>query len=308
MKNILIILLSVLTMSANMSTAKGQKRNSYLEERLNATLNERTTDLQKKMVLVEYEYQPQITSTWGLIEALNAIFSDDAYIAVQEYTNFDFTLHKIKDMKEMEKKSNFKRFNLKELKFNLLLILRKYIKDGGTLDLVKLKWLHNNKDTVYSTAIATEEGGIFYETIGHLIMDPKSNQFADNSYSFANKSEENVENYQNRRFNHTFHCYNLFGETVCSFTIDCISKFNADGVLIDRKQQTSTKTVEGYSCSNSAGFKSSFGTTSNEFVWKWSYTSGSITPENKGFEETGTITHSLKDEKIIINMMSDRTF
>ena len=300
MKKFLIILLSVFTMSANMSTTKGQKRYSYLEERLNATLNERTTDLQKKLELVGYEYQPKITSTLGLIKALNTIFSDDAYIAVQEYTDFDFTLYKIKDVKKMEKKSEYKRFDLNRLKASFLFILWEHIKDGGTLDLVKLKWLHNNKDTVYSTAIATEEGGIFYETIGHLIMDPKSNQFTTNTYSVDNESEENELDYKNRRFNHTFHCYNLFGETVCSFTIDCLSKFNADGVLIDRKQRTSTETVEGYSCSCSAGFTASFGSTSNEFVWKWSYASGSITPENKGFEETGTITHTLEDEKIIV--------
>ena len=107
MKKILIILLSVLTMSANMSTAKGQKRYSYLEQRLNATLNERTTDLQKKLALVGYEYQPKITSISDLKKALNTIFSDNAYIAVQEYTDFDFTLHKIKDVKKMEKDKYF---------------------------------------------------------------------------------------------------------------------------------------------------------------------------------------------------------
>ena len=256
MKKFLIILLSVLTMSANMSTTKGQKRYSYLEERLNATLNERTTDLQKKLTLVGYEYQPKITSTLGLIKALNTIFSDDAYIAVQEYTNFDFTLHKIKDVKKMEKESEYKRFDLNGLESILLLIVGEHVKNGGTLDLVKLKWLHNDIDTIYSSAIATEEGGIFYETIGHLIMDPKSNQFTTNTYSVDNVSEENELNYKNRRFNHTFHCYNLFGQTVCSFTIDCLSKFNADGVLIDESYQSSTKTVEGAVALRSASVSS----------------------------------------------------
>lgn len=303
MKKILIILLSVLTMSANMSTAKGQKRYSYLEQRLNATLNERTTDLQKKLALVGYEYQPKITSISDLKKALNTIFSDNAYIAVQEYTDFDFTLHKIKDVKKMEKESEYKRFDFNEMKTNVQNILLQHIKDRGTLNLLKLKWLHNDKDTIYSTAITIEERGIFFETIGHLLIDPQIKQITENSYSVDYESEENSQNSSYRRFDHTFHCYNLFGQTVCSYTVDCFSAFNLEGILINRGMQESTNYTEGYSCTNSSKFTSGipFESTSNEFVWKWFYTSGSITPENKGFEETGTVIHCSENEKIIIN-------
>lgn len=300
MKKLLLIGLAVLTMNANVNTAKAQNRQSFLEERLNATLNERTTDLQKKLVLVEYEIQPK-TNIISLIGTLNSIFSNDAYIAVQNYTEgFDFTLHTIKEVKEMEKDSEQKRFNFSELKQHLYLILFEASKNGTNLKTVKLKWLYNGKDTIHSTAIATDEHGIYFETIGHLIMDPQSSQFAANTLSVDNAPEDKTPNSTKRLFNHTFHCYNLFGQTVCSYTIDCFSEFNADGVLINRSHNTSTKTVVGYTCSNSFGFTSGriSESTFNEFKWKWTYTSGSTTPENRGFEETGTGTHQATGEKI----------
>lgn len=300
MKKLLLIGLAAFTISAYVSTAKAQHRHSFLKERLNATLNERTTDLQKKMELVEYEILPK-TDTISLIGALNTIFSNDAYIAVQDYTNnFDFTLHTIKEMKEMEKESEQKRFNFSGLKNHLYVILFEAIKNGTNLKIVKLKWLYNGKDTIHSTAIATDEHGIFFETIGHLLMDPHSSQFAANTLSVDNAPEEGTLNSTKRRFNHTFHCYNLFGQTVCSYTIDCFSEFNADGVLKNRGNRTSTKTVEGYTCSDSFGFTSGLidESTFNEFKWKWTYTSGSTTPENRGFEEAGKGIHQAKDEKI----------
>lgn len=293
MEKLFFIGFIVFIMSIN--TVKGQQQQTFLEERLQATLKDDSTDMQKKLKLVSYDFQPPIESVTELQRMLDSIFADDAYIAVQEYINFDFTLCKIKDIKESEKGMEYKRFDLNEMETFLYMMLSQVIDEGKSLNTVKLKWLYNEKDTVYSTAIVTDEGGIFYETIGHLLIVPKKSLSNAQALSVDNLSDESVRN-SVKRFNQTFASYNVFGQSVCSYTIDCSSTFNSDGILIDRNHRTRIKTVEGYTCSNSFVFTAGAidESTFNEFAWRWAYTSGNMTLENRGYEETGSGVHGLK--------------
>jgi len=290
-----LLFIGYVVLAVSISIVKGQQRQTFLGERLQATLNEDSTDMQKKLKLVDYDFQPPIESVTDLQNTLDSIFADDAYMAVQEYTNFDFTLYRIRDIKESEKDMEYKRFDLDERKTVLYNILSSVVDGGMAINTVKLKWLYNEKDTVCSTAIVTDEGGIFYETIGHLLIVPQKNNSNAKALSVDNLLNDSVGN-SVKRFNQTFACYNVFGQSVCSYTIDCSSTFNSDGILTDRNHRTSIETAEGYTCFTSFDYTAgAIGeSTFNEFTWKWAYISGHWTLENRGYTETGFGVHGLK--------------
>lgn len=289
-----ILFIGFVVFATSMNTTKGQQQ-TFLEERLQAALGADSTDMQKKLKLVDYDYPSPIESVTDLQNTLDSIFADDAYMAVQEYTNFDFTLYKIRDIKESEKDMEYKRFDLDEKETELYNNLSLFVDGGMAIKTVKLKWLYNEKDTICSTAIVTDEEGIFYEAIGHLLIVPKKNHSNAKALSVDNLMNDSVGN-SVKRFNRTFACYNVFGQSVCSYAIDCSSTFNADGILVDRNYRTRAKTAEGYT--SFASFDYTAGkiseSTFNEFTWKWAYTSGNWTLENRGYTETGSGVHGLK--------------
>jgi hypothetical protein len=175
-----------------------------------------------------------------------------------------------------------------------------YQMDFGALMIsVCAKWLSADLDEtggivdlIYTIEIEHSTAG---EVDYHLLIVPKKSLSNAQALSVDNLSDESVRN-SVKRFNQTFASYNVFGQSVCSYTIDCSSTFNSDGILIDRNHRTRIKTVEGYTCSNSFVFTAGSidESTFNEFAWKWAYTSGNMTLENRGYEETGSGVHGLK--------------
>lgn len=140
------------------------------ENQLNYLLRKQTRNSSNKLSLIEYNYYKEIASTVELNEGLDEIFADTAHIAFQNYIDYDFEIYTIGDVKVSEYDSIRTRFDFSLLRDEIYCAFEQSIENGNNAHLIKLKWSYNG-NYLYSTAIATEEKGILFETIGHLIIE-----------------------------------------------------------------------------------------------------------------------------------------
>ena len=90
-----------------------------------------------------------------------------AYDSIKD--DYDFEIYRIGDAKKSEYDSIRTRIDFDLFRDYVYTELRPAIEESIKLHLIKLKWLYNG-NVIYSIAIATDEKGIFFDTIGHFIV------------------------------------------------------------------------------------------------------------------------------------------
>ena len=154
------------------------KTNNAWESQLNNVLRKQTRNVAKKLSLIGYNYHKEIASLADLDDGLDEIFADTAHIAFQNYIDYDFEIYTIGDVKVSEYDSIRTRFDFNLLRDEIYCAFKQSIENGNNAHLIKLKWSYNG-DYIYSTAIATEEMGILFETIGHLIIENEQEEIEE---------------------------------------------------------------------------------------------------------------------------------
>ena len=139
------------------------------KNQLDNVLREHAKNANQKLSLIGYNYHKEISSLADLDDGLDEIFADTTYIAYQNYVDYDFEIYKIGDAKTSEYDSIRTRIDFDLFRTSIYMPLRPAVEAGHKLHLIKLKWLYNG-NVVNSIAIATDEKGIFFDTIGHFIV------------------------------------------------------------------------------------------------------------------------------------------
>ena len=134
------------------------------EHELNEVIERKNKTTSDSLILNGYKEIYSIKSVKKLEKAVNKIFSDNSYVAIQDLSNLSFVILPIKQAKEMAK-GDF----LQEIKPSILEEAKNGLLDGATFRLLQLQWtLKDKRYTSY--ALVTDEGGLFYETIGYMIV------------------------------------------------------------------------------------------------------------------------------------------
>lgn len=148
---------------------KSKETDNAWKNQLDNVLREHAKNANQKLSLIGYNYHKEISSLTDLDDCLDEIFADTAYIAYQNYVDYDFEIYRIGDAKKSEYDSIRTRVDFDLFRDYVYTELRPAIEEGIKLHLIKLKWLYNG-NIVNSIAIATDEKGIFFDTIGHFIV------------------------------------------------------------------------------------------------------------------------------------------
>ena len=139
------------------------------EEQIRYAMTNKTRSGSGSLVLTSCEEKNTITSNVELEEAVELIFADDSYFAIQDYTDYSFVIVPIG---EIDNKDAFT-----ELKTELCVKANSLLAAGKNLRLLELEWAY--KDSTYlSRAIVTDEDGVLFETIGYFVV---VNKKAENS-------------------------------------------------------------------------------------------------------------------------------
>ena len=235
------------------------------EEQIHYAMTSKTRSGSSSLVLTSCEEKNTITSNVELEEAVELIFADDSYFAIQDYTDYSFVIVPIG---EIDNKDAFT-----ELKTELCAKANSLLAAGKNLRLLELEWVY--KDSTYlSRAIVTDEDGILFETIGYLVL---VNKKAENSApirrvktrseytgSTDESTDEPIDNPENDStedpvspstpaeidvFSLSKGESNGFGGEPISFSIYCSSTFNSEGVLIYKTTEAHSNAWLGFQCS-----------------------------------------------------------
>ena len=271
--------------SFEMDYQSSQQGRTLLEQQLESALKKRTRSSEEKLLLLGYNNMSEVASTADLDEALEDIFADSSYIAVQEYETFDFAVHRISDVKEMENGLECKRFDFDQMKASANNRISLYLNEGTIVKLLKLKWLYNNDEIIYSTALATENEGVIFETIGYLIVDQTREEILMDeditTVCSVMKTRSETPNVTVpdtvKRFVEANTIYNNFGSVLCTYAITCTSTFYSNGILQKRETNAFKHAETGFSCDAQISILSGEidKSSHNEFAWGWVYGSGS---------------------------------
>jgi hypothetical protein len=158
-----------ITSDSTVNGIKSKETDNAWKNQLDNVLREHAKNANQKLSLIGYNYHKEISSLTDLDDGLNEIFADTAYIAYQNYVDYDFEIYKIGDAKTSEYDSIRTRIDFDLFRTSIYMPLRPAVEAGHKLHLIKLKWLYNG-NVVNSIAIATDEKGIFFDTIGHFIV------------------------------------------------------------------------------------------------------------------------------------------
>ena len=280
------------------------KTDNAWESQLNNVLRKQTRNATKKLSLIGYNYHKEIASLADLDDGLDEIFADTAHIAFQNYIDYDFEIYTIGDVKVSEYDSIRTRFDFNLLRDEIYCAFKQSIENGNKAHLIKLKWVYNG-DIIYSTAIVTDDKGIIFETIGHLIVERTQKEIStDGSLTrtfptMKKRIEGDNSNttYQNLTmyFIVSDKIHNIFGIQLCYYSIICTSTFHSNGILKSIEASAFADAKEGFSC------KADIKTISGEidkssyhlFAWGWGYgcgTSISLSFAGNGFSVSGTET------------------
>mgnify|MGYP003439859102 FL=1 len=158
-----------ITSDSTVNIIQSKETDNAWKNQLDNVLREHAKNANQKLSLIGYNYHKEISSLADLDDGLDEIFADTAYIAYQNYVDYDFEIYKIGDAKKSEYDSIKTRVDFDLFRDYVYTELRPAIEEGIKLHLIKLKWLYNG-NVVNSIAIATDEKGIFFDTIGHFIV------------------------------------------------------------------------------------------------------------------------------------------
>lgn len=158
-----------ITSDSTVNIIQSKETDNAWKNQLDNVLREHAKNANQKLSLIGYNYHKEISSLADLDDGLDEIFADTAYIAYQNYVDYDFEIYKIGDAKKSEYDSIRTRVDFDLFRDYVYTELRPAIEEGIKLHLIKLKWLYNG-NVVNSIAIATDEKGIFFDTIGHFIV------------------------------------------------------------------------------------------------------------------------------------------
>ena len=158
-----------ITSDSTVNGIKSKETDNAWKNQLDNVLREHAKNANQKLSLIGYNYHKEISSLADLDDGLDEIFADTTYIAYQNYVDYDFEIYRIGDAKKSEYDSIRTRIDFDLFRDYVYTELRPAIEEGIKLHLIKLKWLYNG-NVIYSIAIATDEKGIFFDTIGHFIV------------------------------------------------------------------------------------------------------------------------------------------
>ena len=158
-----------ITSDSTVNGIKSNETDNAWKNQLDNVLREHAKNANQKLSLIGYNYHKEISSLADLDDGLDEIFADTTYIAYQNYVDYDFEIYRIGDAKKSEYDSIRTRIDFDLFRDYVYTELRPAIEEGIKLHLIKLKWLYNG-NVIYSIAIATDEKGIFFDTIGHFIV------------------------------------------------------------------------------------------------------------------------------------------
>lgn len=158
-----------ITSDSTVNIIQSKETDNAWKNQLDNVLREHAKNANQKLSLIGYNYHKEISSLADLDDGLDEIFADTAYIAYQNYVDYDFEIYKIGDAKTSEYDSIRTRIDFDLFRTSIYMPLRPAVEAGHKLHLIKLKWLYNG-NVVNSIAIATDEKGIFFDTIGHFIV------------------------------------------------------------------------------------------------------------------------------------------
>ena len=144
----------------------------------------KTSNTYKKLSLIGYNYHKEIASLTDLDEGLDEIFADTAYMAYQYNVDYDFEIYRIGDAKTSEYDSIRTRIDFDLFRTSIYTPLRPAVEAGHKLHLIKLKWLYKG-NVIYSIAIATDEQGVFFDTIGHYIVTRSEKVITEKQKTFT---------------------------------------------------------------------------------------------------------------------------
>ena len=158
-----------ITSDSTVNGIKSKETDNAWKNQLDNVLRKQTENANQKLSLIGYNYHKEISSLADLDDGLDEIFADTTYIAYQNYVDYDFEIYRIGDAKKSEYDSIRTRIDFDLFRDYVYTELRPAIEEGIKLHLIKLKWLYNG-NVVNSIAIATDEKGVFFDTIGHFIV------------------------------------------------------------------------------------------------------------------------------------------
>ena len=158
-----------ITSDSTVNGIKSKETDNAWKNQLDNVLREHAKNANQKLSLIGYNYHKEILSLTDLDGGLDEIFADTAYIAYQNYVDYDFEIYRIGDAKTSEYDSIRTRVDFDLFRDYVYTELRPAIEEGTKLHLIKLKWLYKG-NVVNSIAIATDEKGVFFDTIGHFIV------------------------------------------------------------------------------------------------------------------------------------------
>lgn len=158
-----------ITSDSTVNGIKSNETDNAWKNQLDNVLREHAKNANQKLSLIGYNYHKEISSLADLDDGLDEIFADTTYIAYQNYVDYDFEIYRIGDAKKSEYDSIRTRIDFDLFRDYVYTELRPAIEEGIKLHLIKLKWLYNG-NVVNSIAIATDEKGVFFDTIGHFIV------------------------------------------------------------------------------------------------------------------------------------------
>lgn len=220
--------------------------------------------------LIGYTYKGKIHTKEQISDLLEQLFSDDTNVV----TYIDSVNYEIVPLKRLRLKA--KKMNLDNPEKNLRNQLDTVIKIG--MNVIELEWSYK-EHIVYSTAIATDEKGILYDHIGHMITtahnDSPNKEISVEYQRMKTRCEGSGESSTREVFFELADDggQNIFGNYVWIYHIRRSSFFNGKGVLVSRSNIATHDDAIGWSCD--ASVETIGGTIDeskyDEFAWGYSY-------------------------------------
>lgn len=266
----------------------------------------------KKLTLEGYKKYKEITSKQELDKAFKDIFADTSRITIQNFSNLDFEIYTIKEVRKSKEDVLRARFNFEDLKKNIYTNLGLYPIDKKELeeelDLIKLEWAYNG-NIFYSTAIAHKKAGIIFDTVGYMliteVVNKKDNSVEDKLVSKTSENDSTSTSLKKGSYVTTKKssvekiAKSFWGNVVCSYNFVFQSTFNDEGILIDRKFSSQEYNDLGFMSISKNGYKNTDGLNTskfNIFEWSWYCFSGNNPTliDNIAYFDFGTETHTAK--------------
>ena len=234
--------------------------------------------------LRNYTYKGQIKSKKEISEIIERLFDENSVMALyKDSLNFEIVPLSVIRQKVQG-------LGIDDPLKNIQSQLERTIQVG--MKLIELEWSFNG-DIFHSVAIVSDNFGIIYDHIGHMVLeinDIRDFKRDNDDVIFdipllktGNESEGSIV----RSFNRSDSRSNFYGMTVWRYSINCESFFNANGILYDRKMNASRYAAIGYSCAADVRSISGELNSSNYHEFAWGYAYGAAVSVSLEWKGTG---------------------